>query len=201
MLDLIIKNGTCFIDGNLEKKDLGGPEGKISKIDQSIYPPGTAPSEKIVNDYGSVKYDKNGYPDKASPAQIGAMAEKFEEMRQMTGSDGRHDKPKPKKINEYADEMIYYISMLGVTGSALKNSPEDIQKKYMEIKKLCPNKRIVIGFGITKEVIKKLKNNVHGLVIGSQICTAIEKSIKNGQNSAALEASTKLYKSLLKEVN
>ena len=104
------------------------------------------------------------------------------------------------KINEYADEMIYYISMLGVTGSALKNSPEDIQKKYMEIKKLCPNKRIVIGFGITKEVIKKLKNNVHGLVIGSQICSTIEKSIENGQNSAALEASTKLYKSLLNEV-
>ena len=38
------------------------------------------------------------------------------------------------KINEYADEMIYYISMLGVTGSALKNSPNDIQKKYIEIK-------------------------------------------------------------------
>ena len=36
MLDLIIKNGTCFIDGNLEKKDIGITEGKISKIDQSI---------------------------------------------------------------------------------------------------------------------------------------------------------------------
>ena len=38
------------------------------------------------------------------------------------------------------------------------------------------------------------------MVIGSQICSTIEKSIENGQNSAALEASTKLYKSLLNEV-
>ena len=52
-----------------------------------------------------MKYDKNGYPDKASPAQVGAMAEKFEEMRQMTGSDGRYEKPK-KKINAYADVKI-----------------------------------------------------------------------------------------------
>ena len=46
---------------------------------------------------GPVKYDEKGYPDKATPKQIGAMAERLEEMRQMTGSDGRYDKPKPKK--------------------------------------------------------------------------------------------------------
>ena len=103
------------------------------------------------------------------------------------------------KINEYADEMVYYISMLGVTGSALKNSPEDIQKKYLEIKKLCSdNKRTVIGFGITQDVIKKFKN-VDGLVVGSQICKTIEKSIENGQNSAVVEVS-KLYKALLNEL-
>ena len=103
------------------------------------------------------------------------------------------------KINEYTDELLYYISLLGVTGSALKNSPEEVQKKYAEIKKICPNKAIVVGFGITKDVIKHFKNNVMGLVIGSQICTTIEKSIKNGQNSDAIVASTKLYKSLLDE--
>ena len=56
-----------------------------------------------------------------------------------------------------------------------------------------------MGFGIVKEVIKKFKN-VDGLVVGSQICSTIEKSIQNGQNSAAVEESTKLYKSLLNEV-
>ena len=32
MLDLIIKNGTCYIDDNLEKLDLGIQNGKISHI-------------------------------------------------------------------------------------------------------------------------------------------------------------------------
>ena len=32
MLDLIIKNGTCFIGGNLEKIDIGISKGKISHI-------------------------------------------------------------------------------------------------------------------------------------------------------------------------
>ena len=37
------------------------------------------------------------YPKEATPEQVGEMAKKFEEMRQMSGSDGRYDKPKPKK--------------------------------------------------------------------------------------------------------
>ena len=104
------------------------------------------------------------------------------------------------KINEYADEMLYQISLLGVTGSAIKNSPDDVKKKYMEIKKLCPDKKVVIGFGMVKDTIKNFRN-VDALVVGSQICTEIEKSIQNGQNSASVKASTELYKSLLEEVN
>ena len=34
MLDLIIKNGLCFIDGKLQKKDIGVKHGKIEKIDE-----------------------------------------------------------------------------------------------------------------------------------------------------------------------
>ena len=36
MLDLIIKNGTCFIDGKLSKKEIGIINGKISHIEDSI---------------------------------------------------------------------------------------------------------------------------------------------------------------------
>jgi len=36
MLDLIIKNGTCFIDGKLQKKDIGITNGKITNIENSI---------------------------------------------------------------------------------------------------------------------------------------------------------------------
>ncbi|SVB23690.1 uncharacterized protein METZ01_LOCUS176544, partial [marine metagenome] len=32
MLDLIIKNGSCYIDGNLKKLDLGITKDKISQI-------------------------------------------------------------------------------------------------------------------------------------------------------------------------
>ena len=52
---------------------------------------------KYPEENGPVKYDEKGYPDKATPQQVGAMAERLEEHRQMTGSDGRYDKPKPKK--------------------------------------------------------------------------------------------------------
>ena len=61
--------------------------------------------QKAPSDYGPVKYDKNGLPNKATPTQVGEMAKKFEEMRQMTGSDRRYDKPK-KKVNAYADVKI-----------------------------------------------------------------------------------------------
>ena len=37
------------------------------------------------------------YPKEATPEQVGALAERLEEHRQITGSDGRYDKPKPKK--------------------------------------------------------------------------------------------------------
>jgi len=36
MLDLIIKNGTCFIDGNLQKKDIGIKQAKITNINDKI---------------------------------------------------------------------------------------------------------------------------------------------------------------------
>ena len=39
MLDLIIKNGSCFIAENLQKKDIGIIDGKISKIEESIKEP------------------------------------------------------------------------------------------------------------------------------------------------------------------
>ncbi len=37
------------------------------------------------------------YPERATPEQVGKLAERLERSRQMTGSDGRYDKPKPKK--------------------------------------------------------------------------------------------------------
>ena len=124
-LNEIQKKGKSWLVKHLKKEDPTAGAVYTSSLDRALYPKlGTAPGEiaaakklsnqerrKILydkkwglNDTGPVKYDKNGYPDKASPAQVGAMAEKFEEMRQMTGEP---DKPKPKKkINPYAEVKI-----------------------------------------------------------------------------------------------
>ena len=71
--------------------------------------------------------------------------------------------------------------MLSTTGGKLKVSPNEILKKYRKIKKLNPKKDIVIGFGITEKTIKKLKS-ADGLVVGSEICKEITRSLSNRQN-------------------
>ena len=86
-----------------------------------------------------------------------------------------------KKIIKDSHDMIYYISMLSTTGGKLKVSPKNIIKNYQKIKKINPRKNYIIGFGITKKTIGKLKS-ADGLVVGSAICEEITKSIKKGQN-------------------
>ena len=77
--------------------------------------------------------------------------------------------------------MIYYISMLSTTGGKLKVSPNKILANYNKIKKINPNKNCVIGFGITEKTISNFKNT-DGLVVGSQICKEITRSLNNRQN-------------------
>ena len=77
--------------------------------------------------------------------------------------------------------MSYFISMLSTTGGKLKVSPKEIIKNYIKIKKINQNKKVVIGFGITKKTIGKLKS-ADGLVVGSAICKEISRSLKHGQN-------------------
>ena len=86
-----------------------------------------------------------------------------------------------KKILKDSHEMIYYISMLSTTGGKLKISPKAIMNNYNRIKRLCPKKNIVIGFGITDKSINKFKG-ANGVVIGSQLCKTLTKSIKARQN-------------------
>jgi tryptophan synthase alpha chain len=86
-----------------------------------------------------------------------------------------------KKIIKDSHDMLYYISMLSITGGKLKVSPNKILEKYNKIKDLNKNKNIVIGFGITEKTIASLKKS-DGLVVGSALCKAISKSIKKRQN-------------------
>ena len=90
-------------------------------------------------------------------------------------------KERMKKIINNSHDMIYYISMLSTTGGKLKVSPKIILKNYNKIKKINQKKNVVIGFGITDKTIAFLKK-ADGLVVGSQLCKAIEVSIKKRQN-------------------
>ena len=77
--------------------------------------------------------------------------------------------------------MIYYISMLSTTGGKLKVSPKKILENYNKIKNINKNKNCVIGFGITNKSIKSFKNS-DGIVVGSEICKEITRSLNNRQN-------------------
>tara|TARA_B100001173_G_C15910907_1_gene514111 strand:+ start:73 stop:870 length:798 start_codon:yes stop_codon:yes gene_type:complete len=90
----------------------------------------------------------------------------------------------PKRIKDIvkdSHDMIYYISMLSTTGGKLKVSPKKILEKYNKIKRIKKNKNIVIGFGITEKTISSLKK-ADGLVVGSELCKEISKSIEKRQN-------------------
>ena len=86
-----------------------------------------------------------------------------------------------KKIIKDSHDMVDYISMLSTTGGKVKVSPKKILKRYSKIKNHNKSKNVVIGFGITMKTISSLKK-ADGLVVGSSLCKAISKSIKNKQN-------------------
>jgi tryptophan synthase alpha chain len=86
-----------------------------------------------------------------------------------------------KEIIKISHEMIYMISMISTTGSALKVTTKKIIKNYEIIKKINPSKNVAIGFGITEKTIKSLRK-ADGLVVGSAICKEITKSINKRQN-------------------
>ena len=86
-----------------------------------------------------------------------------------------------KEIIKISHEMIYMISMISTTGSALKVTTKKIIKNYEIIKKINPSKNVAIGFGITEKTIKSLRK-ADGLVVGSAICKEISYSIKKRQN-------------------
>ena len=103
-----------------------------------------------------------------------------------------------KQIMKDSHNMIYYISMLSTTGGYLKVSPKDILTNYNKIKKINPNKKCVIGFGITEKNISKFKS-ADGLVVGSAISNEITRSLSSRQNPVTNVS--KLVKKLIKKIS
>ena len=90
-------------------------------------------------------------------------------------------KERMKKIIRDSHDLNYLISMLSTTGGKLKVSPKKILENYHKIKKINKNKNCVIGFGITNHTISAFKS-ADGVVVGSEICKEISRSLKKRQN-------------------
>ena len=133
----------------------------------------TAPSEKEedVSDFGPVKYDKKtGYPNKASPKQMGAAMERLEESRQMTGAP---DKPKSKKTNPYTNIKIKIPT--------IKFPPPRDPKE--ELRKATLEKMRVFAFTPRRDPdmdrgVMSLKNNVAKKLKASESKSDWEKTNK-----------------------
>ena len=89
-----------------------------------------------------------------------------------------------KLILNDAHDVVYYISMLSTTGQKLKVSPSEIKDRFNLIKTIAPEKKCIIGFGITEETIADFKDT-DACVVGSALCREISKSVNEGQNPAA----------------
>ena len=73
--------------------------------------------------------------------------------------------------------------MLSTTGQKLKVSPSEIKDRFNLIKTIAPEKKCIIGFGITEETIADFKDT-DACVVGSALCREISKSVNEGQNPA-----------------
>ena len=86
------------------------------------------------------------------------------------------DKARIKKIADHADGFLYYVSVLGITGSR-QIDVAAVVKKINEVKN-CTTLPVVVGFGITTRAeAEALKNNVDGIVVGSAIVREIAKAV------------------------
>jgi tryptophan synthase alpha chain len=83
-------------------------------------------------------------------------------------------------VLENTSGFVYYVSMTGVTGSALSN-PTDVGAQVNRIKKHT-DLPVCVGFGIkTAEDAKRIGQDADGVVVGSALVSAIEKSLKEGK--------------------
>ena len=72
--------------------------------------------------------------------------------------------------------FVYYVSITGITGSAAPQV-SDVQSHVSRIKK-STSLPVVVGFGVkTPDQAKALAEGADGVVVGSALVTAIEKSL------------------------
>jgi tryptophan synthase alpha chain len=94
--------------------------------------------------------------------------------------------------------FVYYVSITGITGSAAP-SVNDVHFNVSRIKAKTPLP-VVVGFGVrTVEQAKAIAKGADGVVVGSAIVSAIEKSL--GSKGEATEATRKCVRKLVRELS
>jgi len=78
--------------------------------------------------------------------------------------------------------FVYYVSMTGVTGTAISN-PTNVTEQVKRLQSHT-DLPICVGFGIkTAEDAKRIGKDADGVVVGSALVNAVEKSLNNGKAS------------------
>ena len=86
-------------------------------------------------------------------------------------------KERIKKISKSSKGFLYYVSIMGITGTK-KPSINSVKKSVTSIKKIT-SLPVLVGFGINSyEQIKKLNEFSDGCVVGSAIIKIVENSIQ-----------------------
>jgi tryptophan synthase alpha chain len=96
-------------------------------------------------------------------------------------------KERIKKISKSSRGFLYYVSVMGITGTK-KPSINEVKKSVDSIKKIS-NLPVLVGFGINSyDQITKINKFADGCVVGSAIIKIIEEAIeKKEQEKKILE--------------
>ncbi len=95
------------------------------------------------------------------------------------------DEARIKKITDHASGFLYYVSVLGITGSRQIDIAE-VKNKILTIKKYT-SLPVVVGFGITSSSeAEALNTHVDGIVVGSAIVRTIGQESSKGTNKKTI---------------
>ena len=105
-----------------------------------------------------------------------------------------------KKISKSSKGFLYYVSIMGITGTK-KPSLSLLKKSVLEIKKNT-KLPILVGFGINNyNQVKEINKFADGCVIGSAIINLIEQSNKEKYSIERILSKIKLFLSGIKKGN
>ena len=110
------------------------------------------------------------------------------------------DKQRLRKISKSSKGFLYYVSIMGITGTK-KPSISLLKKSVLEIKKNT-KLPVLVGFGINSvDQVSKINKFADGCVIGSAIIKLIEDSEKQKYLVEKTLLKIKLFLSKIKKKN